>query len=81
LKELCFHHEDDYADHLLHIEPFVERSDCSLQRLSIKGSPAARITANILQKCPSIIELDIFVDVDEDLDVFSAYETFITFPT
>ncbi|KAJ7471023.1 hypothetical protein FB451DRAFT_1368159 [Mycena latifolia] len=67
LKEIAFYHDrDDDPNHLLHLQPFVVRSCCTLQKLSIKGLPTGQITAEILQKYPSITQLAIILHQHDD---------------
>ncbi|KAJ6543636.1 hypothetical protein DFH09DRAFT_1322093 [Mycena vulgaris] len=75
LKELAFYHDrDDDPDHLLHIEPFVGRSGCTLQRLTIKGVPTADITTGILHKYPSLTELFVIIHQHDDHDLNTTYQ-------
>ncbi|KAJ6504507.1 hypothetical protein DFH09DRAFT_1439990 [Mycena vulgaris] len=55
---------------LSHLDPFVVRSDCTLRRLCLQGTPAAHTPAGILHKYPSISELVIITDhVQNDWNV------------
>ncbi|KAJ6468704.1 hypothetical protein DFH09DRAFT_1480114, partial [Mycena vulgaris] len=47
---------------LSHLDPFVVRSDCTLRRLCLQGTPAAHTPTGILRKYPSISELVIITD-------------------
>ncbi|KAJ7442464.1 hypothetical protein FB451DRAFT_110236 [Mycena latifolia] len=61
--------EDDEPDFIPHLEAFVVRSNCTLRRICLQGTPPARATAEILRKFPSISELAIIAnDPDQDWD-------------
>ncbi|KAJ7137957.1 hypothetical protein C8R44DRAFT_766568 [Mycena epipterygia] len=62
LQEIAFYvPEEEDPDYLLHLDPFLLRSGCSLRRLSFDGAPTTLAAVNILQKYPSITELAIIV--------------------
>ncbi|KAJ7692135.1 hypothetical protein B0H17DRAFT_547368 [Mycena rosella] len=68
LTDMAFYHAEDESDPnpLLHLEPFVGRSNCTIRSLSIKGLPTTQITAEILQKYSSITELAIIFHIHDD---------------
>ncbi|KAJ6552057.1 hypothetical protein DFH09DRAFT_1366446 [Mycena vulgaris] len=61
VQEIAFYLEiDDEPDQSLrHLKSFVERSRCTLRRLSFRGTPAPDTAVEILRKYPSVIELGI----------------------
>ncbi|KAJ7483399.1 hypothetical protein FB451DRAFT_1234485 [Mycena latifolia] len=81
LREIACYIENDEADYLPHLDPFLVRSGCDLRRFCFRGLPDARKVSEILRKYPSIIELAIMIHnhLGEDLDaVYDAASTLIS---
>ncbi|KAJ7122999.1 hypothetical protein C8R44DRAFT_981238 [Mycena epipterygia] len=79
LKEIAFYFQDDDPSPLIHLEPFVFRSGCTLQKLTLKGSPTTSATVELLEKYPSLTELAIIIhdlnEVDDDDDYAFQHQT------
>ncbi|KAJ6479534.1 hypothetical protein C8R47DRAFT_1137166 [Mycena vitilis] len=50
-------YESGNRDVLAYLDPFVQRSGCTLRDLCLRGSPHAQRVAAILNACPSIVSL------------------------
>ncbi|KAJ7113984.1 hypothetical protein C8R44DRAFT_796031 [Mycena epipterygia] len=69
LTELaCYIDDDDDPDDLLHLDPFVVRSGCTLRRFAFAGSPDAQATGAILRQHPSVTQLAIMVEGHDNSD-------------
>ncbi|KAJ7114030.1 hypothetical protein C8R44DRAFT_881582 [Mycena epipterygia] len=66
--------DDDDLDDLLHLEPFVVRSGCTLRRLTFKGSPDAYATGAVLRQCPSVTQLAILLEGSDYSDWGTLYD-------
>ncbi|KAF7340013.1 F-box domain-containing protein [Mycena venus] len=62
---LRVHQSTTVDEILLSLQPFLDRSTCSLWRISFRGFPDAHKTPEILRKLSSITELGIVVDNQE----------------
>ncbi|KAJ7124289.1 hypothetical protein C8R44DRAFT_734799 [Mycena epipterygia] len=50
---------------LPHLEPFVARSRCTLQKISFNGTPMPQTATAILRQYPSVIELAVIVPLSQ----------------
>ncbi|KAJ7498086.1 hypothetical protein B0H11DRAFT_1998626 [Mycena galericulata] len=79
LREIALYTKQDNNPHIRHIEPFLIRSSCRLQRFCFESLPDAHSMEEVLQKCSSLTEIALVIyDDDTELEVANTFLTHLT---
>ncbi|KAJ7498103.1 hypothetical protein B0H11DRAFT_1998689 [Mycena galericulata] len=68
LREIVLYTSKENSLHVRHIEPFLIRSSCRLQRFCFKNLPDAHSMVEVLQKCSTLTEIALIIG-GEDIDL------------